>query len=140
MMRLARERESLNIVDDQIGAPTTSIELADATRVIVDGVMAGKFGSTDNWVGLYHMTSSASTSWYGFAQAIFTRANVLLNGKVPAVVPIASAEYVTLAKRPRNSVLLNEKLCSRFGFRLASWETSLDAVIQRLVEQRPDET
>ena len=132
MLRLGRQRESLSVVSDQIGSPTTSIELARVTHQIVSGVMAGKFGATDEWAGLYHMTCSGSTSWCGFAQAIFARAGKLLDGKAPVVTPITSAEYPTPAKRPRNSVLSNARLESRFGVQLAPWETALDAVIGAL--------
>ena len=134
MLRLARERESLNIVDDQYGAPTTSIELADATRAIVGGILEGKYGTAENWSGLYHMTCGGSTTWHGFARAIFARSESILHGKVPIVSPITSADYPTPAKRPRNSVLSNEKLFERFGFRLPLWENALDSVIQRLTE------
>ena len=68
MLRLGHERDSLNIVDDQVGAPTTSIELADSTRAIVSDVLAGQFGTTSDWAGLYHMTCGGSVSWYGFAR------------------------------------------------------------------------
>jgi dTDP-4-dehydrorhamnose reductase len=78
------------------------------------------------------MTCSGSTSWCGFAQAIFARAGKLLEGKVPVVTPITSADYPTPTKRPRNSVLSNAKLKARFGVELAQWETALDAVIQAL--------
>jgi dTDP-4-dehydrorhamnose reductase len=132
MLRLGRERDSLIVVDDQFGAPTTSIELAKATRTIVDGVLDGQFGSDSDWSGLYHMTCSGSVSWCGFAQAIFARAKALLNGKTPEVHPILSSDYPTLARRPKNSVLSNGKLNSRFGVRLASWDTALDEVIRKL--------
>jgi len=132
MLRLARQRDSLSIVSDQVGSPTTSIELARATRAVVNRVMAGQFGETEEWAGLYHMTCSGSVSWYGFAQAIFARAGKLLDGKIPAVTPITAAEYPTTAKRPQNSVLSNAKLDARFGVRLASWEAALDTVIQAL--------
>jgi dTDP-4-dehydrorhamnose reductase len=140
MLRLARERDQLNIVDDQFGAPTSSIALADATRAVIAGVLAGSYGATDSWSGLYHMTCGGSVSWYGFARAIFDRANNLLDGKVPEVRPISSAKFITPAKRPRNSVLSNEKLFTRFGIRLDSWETALDAVVQRLAERKSDVT
>jgi dTDP-4-dehydrorhamnose reductase len=132
MLRLARQRNQISIVDDQVGSPTTSIELADATHRIVRGVMEGKFGEPDQWAGLYHMTCSGSTSWCGFARSIFARAGNLLNGQVPVVSPIATKDYPTPAKRPRNSVLSNAKLEARFGTRLAPWETALDAVIGEL--------
>jgi dTDP-4-dehydrorhamnose reductase len=139
MLRLARERDELSIVDDQFGAPTSSIELADVTRTIVSGVLEGRFGSTENWAGLYHMTCSGSTSWCGFARAIFARADSLLHAKVPAVRPISSSGYITRAKRPLNSVLSNDKLYARFGAQLAPWEAALDVVISRLAGEAPEE-
>ncbi|MGP8269412.1 MAG: dTDP-4-dehydrorhamnose reductase [Terracidiphilus sp.] len=132
MLRLALQRDSLSIVSDQIGSPTTSIELARATHQIVSRVMTGQFGSVQDWSGLYHMTCSGSTSWCGFAQAIFARAGKLLDGKLPVVTPITSEEYPTPAKRPRNSVLSNAKLEGCFGVQLAPWEAALDEVIQAL--------
>ena len=129
MLRLGRERDSLNIVDDQIGAPTTSIELANATCTIVSGVLTGQFGSESNWAGLYHMTCGGSVSWCGFAQAIFARSQAQLAGKSPTVHPIPSSAYPTPAKRPHNSVLSNEKLYERFGVRLSHWEIALDNVL-----------
>jgi dTDP-4-dehydrorhamnose reductase len=137
MLRLGRERDSLNIVDDQIGAPTTSIELADATREIVSGVLAGQFGATESWAGLYHMTNGGSVSWCGFAKAIFARSAFRLDGKMPEVNPISSSEYPTPARRPQNSCLSNERLSARFGVQLAPWEAALDAVILRLTADKP---
>ncbi|HEV2134064.1 MAG TPA: dTDP-4-dehydrorhamnose reductase [Terracidiphilus sp.] len=129
MLRLARERDRLTIVNDQFGAPTSSIEIAAATRKIVAGVLEGRFGEEKNWAGIYHMTCADSTTWYGFAQAIFARAGDLLGGKTPELSPIASSEYPTPARRPRNSVLSNERLHEKFGVRLASWQSALDAVV-----------
>jgi dTDP-4-dehydrorhamnose reductase len=137
MLRLGRERESLNIVDDQVGAPTSSIELADATRAIVSGVLAGRFGDASNWAGLYHMTNSGSVSWCVFARAIFERANALLDGKMPTVNPIPSSEYPTPARRPKNSVISNEKLHVCFGVHLAPWQSALNEVLRRLTEPAP---
>ncbi len=129
MLRLGRERDSVKIVDDQFGAPTSSMELARATRTIVDSVLAGRFGPVDDWAGLYHMTCSGSVSWCGFAQAIFARAEKQLNGRTPEAHPIRSSEYPVKARRPHNSVLSNEKLFARFGVRLAPWEYALDEVM-----------
>lgn len=132
MLRLGRERDRLSIVNDQFGSPTTSIELADATRTICEGVLAGKFGSSVDWAGLYHMTCSDSTTWFGFAQAIFARAEKLRKAKSPELTPLATRDYPTPARRPRNSVLSNQKLDQRFGVRLASWQAALDNVFQAL--------
>jgi dTDP-4-dehydrorhamnose reductase len=136
MLRLGRERESLAIVDDQLGAPTSSIELADATHTVVNGVLAGQFGAASNWAGLYHMTCSGSVSWCGFARAIFTRAQALLGGKMPALNPIPSSEYPTPAERPQNSVLSNEKLHACFGVHLTPWQSALNEVLRRLAMAR----
>ncbi len=135
MLRLARERTSLSVVDDQIGAPTTSIELARATKAIVTGLLADRFGSLQECAGIYHMTCSGSTSWFGFAQAIFERASELLGVKSPELIRISSKDYSTPATRPHNSVLSNAKLNARFGVRLAEWEAALDVVLQALNTQ-----
>ena len=135
MLRLGRERDSLNIVDDQIGAPTSSIALAYATRTIVSRVLDEEFGSADRWAGLYHMTCSGSVSWCGFARAIFLRAEAQLDGRRPETKPIRSADYPVQAMRPHNSVLSNEKLFERFGVRLAPWELALDEVMGKLEKE-----
>ena len=129
MLRLGRERDRLNIVDDQFGAPTTSIELANATRAIVDGILSGSYGATGNWAGLYHMTCGGSTSWCGFARAIFTQAKGLIGDRSPEVTPIPSRDYPTPAKRPQNSVLSNDRLKEKLHVQLAPWESALENVM-----------
>lgn len=132
MLRLGRERDRLSIVDDQIGGPTTSIELARATHSIVTGILAGRFGAPEDWAGLYHMTCGGSVSWFGFAQAIFARAAELLAIKPPALTPIATKDYPTPAARPRNSVLSNAKLHARFAIELSPWQAALEEALQAL--------
>lgn len=132
MLRLARERDRLSIVNDQVGAPTSSIEIAAATKKIVAGVVEEQFGEESDWAGIYHMTCADSTTWFGFAEAIFARASSLLGGNIPELVPIASDEYPTPARRPRNSLLSNARLQERFGIQLASWQSALDAVMTAL--------
>ena len=135
MLRLARERDRLSIVDDQFGSPTTSIELARATRAVTEGVLGGQFGTPQEWRGLYHMTCADSTTWFGFAKAIFAGAEERLKLKQPELTPQATKDYPTPAKRPRNSVLSNRKLLDRFGVRLAGWREALDDVLQVLSAQ-----
>lgn len=132
MLRLGRERTQLNVVDDQVGSPTTSIELAKATHAIVRNILSEPAWPPSEWAGIYHMSCAGSVSWCGFAQAIFARAQALLDGNSPAVHPILSSQYPTAARRPQYSVLSNEKLFARFGLRLASWESALDRVMQLL--------
>jgi dTDP-4-dehydrorhamnose reductase len=132
MLRLARERDRLSIVDDQVGGPTTSIELARATHSIVTGIFAGSFGAPEDWTGLYHMTCSGSVSWFGFAQAIFAHAAELLATMPPALTPIATKDYPTAAARPLYSVLSNVKLQARFAVELPPWESALEETLQAL--------
>ena len=128
MLRLGKERDLLKVVDDQVGAPTTSIALADATRSIVASIFEGRCGSAESWAGVYHMTCGGSVSWRGFADAIFMRAQNLLGGRRPATAPIPTSEYPTPARRPQNSVLSNKKLNAAFGVQLPSWGDALDRV------------
>jgi dTDP-4-dehydrorhamnose reductase len=132
MLRLGRERDGLRVVDDQFGAPTSSLEIADATRGVVEKVLGGDSGGSGSGSGVYHMTCAGSTTWCGFARAIFERGADLLDGKRPQVEGIPTAEYPTPARRPVNSVLSNEALMERFGVRLAGWEAALDAVLEAL--------
>lgn len=132
MLRLGRERDEFSVVDDQYGAPTTSLELARATREIVDQVLAGRAGTSEEWSGLYHMTCAGETTWCGFARAIFARAGALLAGRTPQVKAIATSEYPTPAKRPQNSVMSNARLQARFGVRLKPWEDALNEVMAKL--------
>jgi dTDP-4-dehydrorhamnose reductase len=132
MLRLGKERDKLSIVDDQVGAPTTSIELADATRSVVERASSGECGSQQQWAGLYHMTCAGSTSWFGFAQQIFARTKALTGGRVPVLTPIATRDYPTPAKRPLYSVLSNAQLKQIFGIELPDWESALATTVLKL--------
>lgn len=132
MLRLGRERDELRVVDDQHGAPTSSIAIADATRAIVEKVRRGEVAAPDDWIGVYHMTCAGATTWCGFTQEIFERGSDLLGGRRPQVDAITTEEYPTPAKRPRNSVLSNQRLEARFSVRLPAWETALEDVLSQL--------
>ena len=142
--RLAHEREELRIVDDQVGAPTSSLQLAQATaRVVREWAMVpeSEFRS-----GTYHCTAGGGISWCGFAQAIVdalrpkTTAEEDSNHapecaetlRVKRILPITTAEYPTPAQRPLNSVLCNFKFERTFGFSIGSWEHGLADVIREL--------
>jgi dTDP-4-dehydrorhamnose reductase len=115
MLRLARERPQLRVVDDQVGAPTSSRAIADATAAVLVRAMA-----SPGLEGLYHLTASGETSWCGFARAILARAGI----EIP-VVPIPTEQYPTPARRPRNSRLDCARLRAAFGVTLAPWQESL---------------
>lgn len=124
MIRLASERPELKIVVDQIGAPTWSNTVAILTAHIVAQAFAADDAAA--WwgarSGVYHLTASGATSWYGFASAIF---DIAMPGIGPTVLPIASSEYPTPAKRPRNSSMSIDKFEKVFGLRAPRWDDAL---------------
>ncbi|GMR05798.1 MAG: dTDP-4-dehydrorhamnose reductase [Gammaproteobacteria bacterium] len=120
MLRLAAERDELKIVGDQIGAPTTTRALTNATLKLVQYFMLHN-GFSETVSGVYHMTCSGETSWSGFARAIIARSEF----SDTRVFDIPTADYPTPAKRPAYSVLSNKKLFDSFGIRLPDWETAL---------------
>ena len=125
MMRLAREREKLRVVADQVGCPTWSRMIAETTALALKQAIAvGDFGA---FTGTYHLASSGVTSWQGFAQAIV---NLMpAEGRKCSVIEaISTPEYPTPAKRPAYSVLACGKLECTFGLCLPHWEESLKQV------------
>jgi dTDP-4-dehydrorhamnose reductase len=114
ILRVARERPELRVVDDQIGAPTSSRAIAHATAQVL---RPGAHGT-------YHLSAAGQVSWCGFARAILARAGV-----ATPVVPIRSEDYPTAAKRPRNSRLDCSRLRETFGVALAPWEAGLAEVM-----------
>jgi dTDP-4-dehydrorhamnose reductase len=132
MYRLARERDELRVVDDQIGAPTPSAELALAGAEIARKLRAGDRPDS----GIYHMTCAGAVSWCGFATAIVDRLPAIAlalgdppTDRRPSVVPIQTEAYPTPAARPKNSRLDGSKLERALGIRLPDWETALDALL-----------
>lgn len=126
MRRLAREREELRVVDDQLGAPTWCRMIAEATAQIIascneHGSAVGRIREAS---GVYHVTCAGVTSWFGFTKAIV--ATTTPCGKLPPrITPISTSEYPLPARRPVNSSLSNEKLTRTFGIRLPMWDTAL---------------
>jgi dTDP-4-dehydrorhamnose reductase len=128
MRRLMRERPELKIVADQIGAPTWSRMLAEATALILSQQFSPARGADrpEPW-GVYHMTNAGETSWHGFAQAIQEIDGAQSSARL---LPIPSSDYPTPAKRPLNSRLNNDKLARVFGVRLPDWRTALTLCMQ----------
>ena len=127
MLRLGREREELKVVNDQIGAPTWSGAIAQATTEILAAANGNISDHLTQKGGTYHLSASGKTSWYGFAKAIFE--NDTNERKLEILLPITSEEYPTPAKRPAYSLLDCEKLSSIFGVVLPDWEKSLKLAI-----------
>jgi dTDP-4-dehydrorhamnose reductase len=123
--RLARERETLRVVRDQIGCPTWARMVAEATSLALARVLAS--ADPGQFSGLYHLAASGETSWHAFAQAIV--------GLMPpdgkkcnTVQAITTAQYPTAAPRPAYSVLGCDKLRRVFGLTLPPWEDGLKMV------------
>ena len=127
MMRLARERETLRVVQDQVGCPTWSRMIAETTALALKQVLQVR--DRDALSGVYHLAASGQTSWHGFAKAIVDLMPAE-GKKCTAIEPITSAEYPLPAKRPAFSVLSCEKLNRTFGLQLPAWEDSLRQVVE----------
>lgn len=112
MLRVAQERDAVNVVNDQIGSPTHAIDLAKALVTIIES------GSKN--YGIYHFSNEGSASWYDFAKEIFR-----INEVSIALHPIPTSAYPTPAKRPQYSVLDKCKFKTTFKFTIPTWQESL---------------
>lgn len=112
MLRLAKEKERLSVVNDQIGSPTNALDLAE--------VLVNMLQSKSVNYGIYHFSNEGNTSWYGFAKKIFELNHVSIDLK-----GISTSDYPTLAKRPKYSVLDTSKIKSEFNISIRSWEEAL---------------
>lgn len=130
MLRLGQERESLRVVDDQVGAPTAAGDVAAAILVIAGRLLAGD----DRRFGTYHYASMGQTSWCGFADAIFECAETRWGWR-PRVEPIRTVDYPTPAARPANSVLACDRISKAFDPPRRSWRTALEDVMTELLDR-----
>ena len=123
MLRLGRERDSLGIVADQYGAPTAAADIAAALITIVRRHTPEQLAER---AGIYHYCGSPYASWFEFAETIFAEAAAQgVLAKIPAVKPIATADYPTPAKRPADSRLDCGKIRAVFGIVLCNWHSAL---------------
>lgn len=121
MLRLMNERESINVVSDQLGCPTYAADLAAAIMQIITS------GKSKVNPGIYHYSNAGITNWYEFAVAIKK-----LSGSNCIVNPITTEQYPTPAKRPAYSVLDTTKIKKTFGIEIPGWEDSLRACLMLL--------
>jgi len=125
ILRLARQREELGIVDDQIGSPTWSRMIAETTACIVAQQLAAADSLFEGCSGTYHLTSSGQTSWYGFARALLECDPNKSEQVLKQLKAITSADYPTPAARPKYSVLDVSKLQKQFNLKMPAWDESL---------------
>lgn len=122
MLRLGAQRDELRVVADQIGTPTPAALIADVTAQVLTAKPTRS--------GIWNLTASGQTSWYGFARAIFEDAMAAgLIDRAPRLIPITTDQYPTRAQRPAYSVLDTSRLHKDFGVELPDWRAALRAVL-----------
>ena len=136
MLRLAKEKESLHIVADQWGAPTSAELLADVTALALHRVLGGEQES--HLSGTYHLIAAGETNWHAYARYVLTVAQargVTLKVAPQAVVPISTEAYPLPAKRPMNSRLSTAKVTQAFGVCLPDWQYHVRRSVDELIAQ-----
>jgi dTDP-4-dehydrorhamnose reductase len=134
MLRLAAERDTLRVVEDQIGVPTSTDLLAKVTVDILQTMLPAT--QEDVRFGTYHLTASGETSWHDYARYVIAGAlqrGAHLTCKPESVEPIPTSAYPLPAPRPANSRLNTEKIRSTFGIELPAWQVGVDAILDALV-------
>ena len=127
MLRLARERERLSVVNDQWGAPTGADLIADVTAAALRQVL-----QTGRGAGTYHLAAAGFTTWHGYANHVINAAKQRQPGGgwvVQAVDPVPSSAFPTPAKRPHNSRLDTTRLRHTFGVHLPDWRQGVDRLL-----------
>lgn len=132
IIELADARDTLNVVNDQVGAPTSAKLLAECTAQVI---------LHKSWVsGLFHLTALGETSWFDYAQFIVKTARefgAVLKLQPEAIKPIPSSGYPTPARRPLNSRLDCSKFQETFGIPLPQWQNGVIEMLQQLYEKQP---
>jgi dTDP-4-dehydrorhamnose reductase len=135
MLRLARERDELRVVDDQFGVPTPAPLIADVTGAFVRRLADPAGAPAD---GIYHLAPHGETTWCGFARLVLAAARdhgLELRAGPENVRPIATADYPLPARRPANSLLCTTKLETSLGKRLPEWQDGVPPVVAALVAE-----
>nr|WP_315199910.1 dTDP-4-dehydrorhamnose reductase [uncultured Aquabacterium sp.] len=132
MLRLAAERDELNVIDDQIGAPTGADLLADVTAHAIRHVGAGH----EDALGLYHLVASGQTSWHAYASFVIEWARAAgepIRVASDAVRALGTIDYPTPARRPLNSRLCTDKLQQVFGLTLPPWQQGVSRMLTEIL-------
>jgi len=133
ILRLAKEREELAIVSDQIGSPTWARFIADATAHIVRKSLEDR-SNNQFQPNLYHLTAAGETSWFGFTQSIIEQAQSASDCslRLKTITPIPTRDYPTPAQRPMNSRLATVKLEKHYGLQMPFWNAALQLCLTEL--------
>ena len=139
MLRLAKERDSLKVINDQIGAPTGADLLADITAHAIRALVLQPDQAARRY-GTYHIAAAGETSWHGYAQHVFAQARAQgVAFKLSEYQPetILTSDYKTAAQRPLNSRLDCSKLKSNFGIHLPHWQSGVSRMLAEILETTP---
>ena len=131
MLRLAKERDKLTVINDQIGAPTGAELLADITAHALSAVLQQPMLG-----GTYHAVASGETSWHGYARHVIEFARAAgqpIKVAANAIEPVPTSAFPTPAKRPGNSRLNTRKLQETFGFTLPAWQTGVERMLTEVL-------
>ncbi len=131
MLKLFKEKEEIKVVSDQWGSPTYTVDLAEVILKMINND-SDKFG-------IYHFTNEGMTSWYEFASAIYKKAKrlgLIEDNKKMLIEPIKTEDYPTAARRPRYSVLSNEKVKREFNLKIRNWDKALEDFLVSLKENK----
>lgn len=134
MLRLAKERERLTVIDDQIGAPTGADLLADVTAHAIRAV--GSVGGRPELAGLYHLVAAGTTSWHGYASHVIGHARgkgVELKVAEGAIEPVPTSSFPTPARRPNNSRMSTAKIEAAFDLRLPDWRRGVTRMLDEIL-------
>ena len=129
MLRLAETRDTLNVVADQYGNPTSALDIADALLLVADRWSDGTEPGADQ---IFHFAGTGMTNWAEFARAIFAQARDK-GGPSAEVTGIPASDYPTKATRPANSRLDCTKFEETFGYSSPRWQDSLAITLERLL-------
>ena len=135
MLRLAAEREKLQVIDDQIGAPTGADLLADVTALALRQVCA-QTAQADALAGLYHLTATGQTSWHGYASHVIEQARRFKpehDLRVREIAAVASSAFPSAARRPHNSRLDTQRIRQAFGLNLPHWQEGVDRMLTEIL-------
>jgi len=141
MLRVGQERDSLRVVADQIGAPTSAKLIAQTTKTLLDTMLSQP--ATDPRWGTYHLAASGQTSWFYYAQYVLSQAREqgwAIKVAPEAIEAIATSDYPVAAKRPQNSKLDTSKIRQTFGVDLPEWTQGVDEVLAELSLEKSSRT
>ena len=133
MLRLAEERDSLTVIDDQVGAPTGADLLADVTAHTIRSVQ-----NKPTLGGLYHVVAAGETTWHGYARFVIDFAlkmDCQLKTNPESIAPVPTSAFPTPAERPKNSRVNTRKLETNFGLTLPNWQTGVARMLTEFLEK-----